>query len=499
MENSILDQFIKLVLVNTGIEIHEQDREKFHNVIALRMKSLHIQESNEYHNLLNENNTESSTERNILANQITIGESYFFRDKGQIDLLKKNILPSLIKERNGTRSLRIWSAGCSTGEEAYTIAILIKELIPFIDNWNILILGTDINDESIEKAKQGIYTQWSLRNINPEIQAKYFKRKKDKWEFDKELRKFVTFKHHNLINNNISSEISWLYNIDLIICRNVFIYFNVKTRATVLKKLTTNLREGGYLITGHAELCDQNCENLVPRLFRESVVYQCASHLSSQIVGLNDSKYSLKEYKEPKPSLLQFEKTIQKPTIKKEVKERDLSNADVFENELQDLQSKITEAELLYRKHAYDKVIRSIEPLIKSNPDNYNANYLLARSYANSGKHELAIFYCNQSIRINMFSAKPYFLKAHIMEEQGQLQEAKELLKKSIYLEPDFIPAYLELGSLFAKENNHEKSSKLRATGLELLKELPPGSNVEPYDDLTVSDLILHVQNTKEK
>ena len=129
--------------------------------------------------------------------QLTIGESYFFRDQGQMTLLKQQILPELIAHKKvqyaeglAVPSLRIWSAGCSIGEEPYALAILVKQLIPDCDKWNILILGTDINPESIEKAKRGIYHPWSFRLVNPDLQRWYFYQRQTSWEMMSKFAKW---------------------------------------------------------------------------------------------------------------------------------------------------------------------------------------------------------------------------------------------------------------------------------------------------------------------
>ncbi len=171
-------------------------------------------------------------------------------------------------------SLRIWSAGCSTGEEPHSLAILVKELIPDLDKWDILILETDINQESIEKAKRGIYDSWSFRMLKPELQRGYFYQRKKNWEVDEQIRRMVTFRFGNLLKDRFPSPTSEIHNMDIILCRNVFIYFDSKAISVVLEKFHNTLRWGGYLIAGHTELHGQNLGQLQAKVFPESVVYQ---------------------------------------------------------------------------------------------------------------------------------------------------------------------------------------------------------------------------------
>ena len=275
MNNLIMHNLIQLISTHTGIQIREQDYKDFCNKIYSRMKILKLNAPEEYYEvLLNTSKVQSVSYReNDSINEwkelvvlLTIGETYFFRDRGQINLLKTKILPELIakkrdichKSKDKKPCLKIWSAGCSSGEEPYSLAIMIKELIPDLIDWNILILGTDINTESIEKAEQGIYDSWSFRQVEPQIQKQYFHQQKMRWEVDSQIRKLVKFRCMNLFQEAFPNQLSDLHNIDAIVCRNVFIYFNSAAIATVLEKFYQTLNPGGYLIAGHTELHGQN-------------------------------------------------------------------------------------------------------------------------------------------------------------------------------------------------------------------------------------------------
>src|SRR5262245_20228366 len=151
-----------------------------------------------------------------LLYHLAIGETYFFRD---IDALRERVLPRLIARRrtDGSRTLRIWSAGCATGEEPYTIAILLCELIDDVEAWKITILGTDINLEAINFARRGLYTQWSVRSVLPE--NPYLRPRGNRWQISDQIRRMVDFRYLNLIDNHIG-----LANADLVVCRNVLYY-----------------------------------------------------------------------------------------------------------------------------------------------------------------------------------------------------------------------------------------------------------------------------------
>ncbi|MBC8285264.1 MAG: hypothetical protein H8E32_15730 [Nitrospinae bacterium] len=167
MDEKVFQTIKDLISTKTGIQVKDESENELAQKISVRMKYLKLSHPFEYQQILKANGVTSEIEWKELITFITIGESYFFRDKGQIDLLKTSILPEIIEKRKADRKLRIWSAGCSTGEEPYSLAILLNELLPKNENWNLYLLGTDINEEALMKARKGFFTSWSFRGVNP--------------------------------------------------------------------------------------------------------------------------------------------------------------------------------------------------------------------------------------------------------------------------------------------------------------------------------------------
>jgi chemotaxis protein methyltransferase CheR len=264
--------FIKLIAQHTGLEIRERDQTDFSEKIFIRMKALNIFFPEEYYQLLGYSTTESYQEWQKLVLLLTNLESYFFRDQEQFKLLRDRILPELIKSKEHNKILRICSAGCSTGEEPLSLAILLKELIPDPEQWNLMILGVDINQEALKKAKQGIYTAWSFRSIDPEIMQRYFFHSSNQYYLDMQIQQMVKFQYINLVKDSFN-ENNEMRDIDLIICRNVFIYFEASAISKVLDKFHHILQPLGYLITGHTELFDQDLSHFETKIFPESLVY----------------------------------------------------------------------------------------------------------------------------------------------------------------------------------------------------------------------------------
>jgi chemotaxis protein methyltransferase CheR len=166
LDTGLLQRFTQLIASHMGLQIRGVETEKLCQSLRSRMTHQQLLNPEEYYRLLATDTANSRHEWEELALLLTIGETYFFRDSGQFSLLRQQILPELIERNKGIRSLRIWSAGCSTGEEPYSLAILVHELLPAGSDWNILIIGTDVNKHAITAARRGIYRQHSLRTLS---------------------------------------------------------------------------------------------------------------------------------------------------------------------------------------------------------------------------------------------------------------------------------------------------------------------------------------------
>ncbi|HIK09694.1 MAG TPA: tetratricopeptide repeat protein [Oscillatoriaceae cyanobacterium M33_DOE_052] len=311
MNELLIERFVHLIAIHTGLSFRDRDREALAKKIWKRIKACKLSTPEEYYQLLVLGTTETQLPHNWRENQclteaepigqrsyrqkeigrrewkqlmplVTTGESYFFRDKGQFWLLRNAILPSIIQqqkqrwyEQGGEKpSLRIWSAGCSTGEEPYSLAIMVTELIPNLEAWDISIVGTDINQELVQKAQTGVYSSWSFRTIEAGQKEAYFQESKGEWRLNEEIRSLVKFHQGNLVADTFPNSALDISNMNLILCRNVFVYFDAPSIALVLEKFYHTLKPGGYMITAHAELHGQDLGMFRPLIFSQSVIYQ---------------------------------------------------------------------------------------------------------------------------------------------------------------------------------------------------------------------------------
>jgi chemotaxis protein methyltransferase CheR len=217
-----------------------------------RMKELRVMDVREYYECLTVKPIRQA-ELVSLLNEITIGETSFFRNQPQLDALRQIVLPAIVeaKSKLPLRHLRIWSAGCSTGEEPYTLnMLLIEESAGVLKNWTFEVLATDLNERSLAHCKQGSYGEYSTRNITPYYRQKYFSPVGDQLQVSPRLQTGITFSRINLQDD---ARMAFMKSMDIIFCCNVLIYFDVVSKRHVIQHFYNNLLPHGYLFLGHSE------------------------------------------------------------------------------------------------------------------------------------------------------------------------------------------------------------------------------------------------------
>ena len=217
-----------------------------------RMKELKVQTLREYSECLTLRPNRQA-ELVALLNEITIGETSFFRNQPQLDALRRIVIPKLLeaKSRLPQRRFRIWSAGCSTGEEPYTLRmLLLEEAGSQLKDWALEILATDLNERSLAHAHEGVYGSYSTRNLTPTYGSKYFIPQGDKMQVNALARTNISFSRLNLSDD---SRMTFMKNMDAIFCCNVLIYFDLASKRRVIQHFYNNLLPHGYLFLGHSE------------------------------------------------------------------------------------------------------------------------------------------------------------------------------------------------------------------------------------------------------
>jgi chemotaxis protein methyltransferase CheR len=389
----------------------------------------------------------------VLAASLTISETYFWREPQTFEALEKTIIPGLVKKRQkGEKRIRIWSAGCSTGEEPYSIAIALDRTIPDIKDWNISILATDINPKMLHKAITGEYGQWSFRAVPQWLKEKYFvKKTNNRFEIIPEIKSMVKFEYLNLAKDIYPSSLNDTNAMDIIYCRNVLMYFTQDRFRQVAQGLYKSLIQGGYLIVSASELSIQNFLDFVPINIPGMVLYRKSSgKIENQHKFIIDTTFPepvwfqtptepVQPFESIKPIPLEKESDILRP---KEIPEPIVSKYEAsLKSYSQGNYADVTE-KLLENCHTSEEQV------------------LLIRALANQGKLAEAMQSCTKAIAADKIDPRLYYLYATILKEKNLLEEAITSLKHAIYLDPEFILSYYSLGNIYKQIGNARNAKK---------------------------------------
>ncbi len=447
-----------------------------------------------------------------LAGYLTVGETYFFREEKTFDALRELILPGLIRLRRKTgRHLRIWSAGCATGEEPYSIAILLHSLLPDFKEWNINILATDINPHFLKKAAGGIYGEWSFRNASS-FRDRYFRKvEKDRYGLLPAIKKQVTFRYHNLAGDAFPSLSNGTNAMDVIFCRNVLMYFSRKVQKEVVRKLYSSLAENGWLAVSPVEMSSRLFSPFTRVDFPGASMYK------------KEKGKNFPDKKEENGGLSAFDPASALPAD--QPPEEDLKHtfgpgqagaapqhegATVFPAEGQ---KKGTGAQRgpslsyrdaldMYREDRYEEAAGMAVRLLRAGGEGEEnkvgkkkALALLSRIYANQGRLEDALRMCEETISLDKLDPAPYYLLAVIRQEMGELAEASAALKKAVYLDPGFVLAYFVLGDIARRQGYFAESKKYFDNALSAMGRYGRDDLVPESDGLTAGRLIEIISN----
>ncbi len=238
--------FSNLIYHESGIAIRDGKRDFLQARLQKRLQANQLNSFYRYYKFVTDK-TQGQRELLDLVDSLTINETSFFRNKPQFELFADHVIPELVMKKKPDRRLRFWSAGCSKGQEAYSIAMSVRERVESPDTWDIRILASDISLRVLDSAQKGIYNEQEVEAVHPAYQREYFDRIEGFYHVKPCIKKLVVFDFHNLKHEN------GLTGLDAIFCRNVMIYFDRDEQMRLVEKFYRSLDEGGFLFLGHAE------------------------------------------------------------------------------------------------------------------------------------------------------------------------------------------------------------------------------------------------------
>ncbi len=394
---------------------------------------------------LNELLQQDLTQNFTLIDQLTIPETYFFRNRKLFSILEKKVLPQLLKQK---RSLTIWSAGCSSGEEAYSLAMLIDQIGRKQKlKSEVRILATDLNLLKLQQAQKGIYSKWSFRNMPEAFMRSYFTPFEERFfEIADHIRHMVHFQQHNLQSGPFPPAAHWA-SFDLIMCRNVLIYFDKPSMLKVLENFYQLLNEQGYFISGPAEIPSLHFKKFATQAIDNVIFYRKNSD------QLNTPSLRTRQLKTSNHPLAKTKSKVQKPHF--------------------------TSFPTASPPSPIEKLT-----IIKKLADN---------GQAREAKKRILDYLKNDHL-----NARAYYLLGTINLELGELEEAERNLQKTLFLEPDFIMAHFHLANLYSLSHRRNESKVHFNNVLKLINTWDAQQTVPQSEGLTVFQLRQMVEEILE-
>jgi chemotaxis protein methyltransferase CheR len=400
----------------------------------------------------------------VVASHLTIGETYFFRERKAFDALAEHVLPELIRLRRGREQrLRLWSAACSTGEEAYSLAILVRQLLPDWQDWNVTILATDINERFLQRAAAGIYGEWSFRESAAGFKKRYFTATSNgQLAIAPEIRNCVSFAHLNLAEDGLLSPTADARAMDIIFCRNVLIYFTASHARKLAENLHRALAEGGWLAVSPSECSQILFSNFAAVNYPGTILYRkCKAEERGPPIWLPQSD------------------AVAERVAAFNAPQSSTSYAPGRDSETAGTPPPPCAA-----------AVAQTSPVSSQPAQKFGSISLQTRALANQGQHADALASSEQWIASDKIDSAAHYVQAMILQEMGERQAARDSLHRAVYLQPDFALAHFALGNLARADARTAQANKYFANALHLLRSWQPDALLPESDGMSAGRLV---------
>ena len=421
-----------------------------------------------------------------IATYLTVGETYFHRDGESLAMLCEHVLAPLVEQRRRSgRYLRIWSAGCSTGEEPYMLAILLHRIVPDIADWNLHLLATDINPTALDRAIAGKYREWAFREAPEWLRRSYFASLPDgqTQQLIPAIRDLVQFRFLNLADATYPSLLNDTNAMDVIVCRNVLIYFGAEQQAQVVQRLSHALVPGGYLVTSPSESYSERFVGLAPTRYGTRTFYckQAAAPAKPRPEASRQRPVMPLPQPRPAPPQRPPQPLARRPAPAPPEKPA----------------SALEQARASYASGDYPATIASLEAAAQLDVAGLT---LLTRAHANLGRWTEAVAAIQQALTRDKLNPSLHFLEANLHQEQGQQGPAIAALQRAIYLDPTFVIAHLSLAMLYRHHGpNPAAAERHLRSATALLRQLPADAPIPESEGLLAGQLLhqFHLLSTE--
>lgn len=440
--------------------------------------------------------TERPTQRQteILASHLTVGETYFFREPATFDALEQHILPALIAARRTTgKRLRVWSVGCSTGEETYSLAILLARLIPDIEDWSITLLGTDINPHALAGAVRGTYREWSFRGVPAWIRKGYFNDLGGgSYTLLPRVKRLARFDYLNLVDDVYPSFEKDTAAMDIVLCRHVLMYFDAAAARAVMQRLGRSLVDGGWLIVSQTETGATLLSEFVQVTFPDCFVYrknadgQATSVDTCWWTGMDTNPGTLARSSLAEERWLDI--GMNGTTVGTAGNTGQSATAEPLPAVREATDSIGDPSTLALDERCNDEPM--LNTLGAGDGGELQDPALLARACANAGRLGDARRWCEAAVSADKFNPELRYLLASILIEQGQTEGAAACLKQALYLDQNFILAHFALGNVYRRDGHTDLAAQHFRIAARLLRACAPDTSLPSAEGLRAAQLL---------
>lgn len=407
-----------------------------------------------------------------LMNLVTINETSFFRFPAQFEALRDHVVPEIIGAPDREdRIFRVWSAGCSTGEEPYSIAMALADSGLERLGWRVEVTATDVSTKALGVARAGVYTTRNLGNVPDDVLRRHFVRLDEgSWRVAAHTRSLVEFGYHNLIKEPHSASVLGTW--DVIFCRNVTIYFELESTRRVVADFFNNLNEGGYLFAGHSETLTSVSDQFESVETGGVFLYRRPRRERRPVFG----GPALPAATAAPPARGTRGRTAAVPAVAP----MRTASAPV-DQAPETTPAEVTAADLLVRARVRmgsgdaAGALEAVEAILAADRGCAEAHLIAARVHADAGDYERAYASATQALAITPLLAGARYVLGLIYQRQGDVVRAIGELKKTIYIDPEFALAHLNMGNMYKTQGKHEQACRQYENALGALRKDPDG------------------------
>ncbi len=500
------DVFRHYIENRTGIYLDDNKRKSLQISLDARMNVLGIEGYPAYYSHITDG-LQGKREFDELLNLVVIKETFFSRDERQVQVLIKNILPELMR-RNKGKEIKIWSAGCATGEEPYSIAMAILENFPPEDR-NVSIYATDISANTLKQAKEGVYTKSSMRAIDKAMAGKYFVQRNGRYYLNDPVKRLVRFDTVNLIE---PYSFAGADGFDVIFCKNVIIYFRLETVRDIIHRFYELLKEGGCLFIGHSESLWQisnefTLEEISGVFFYRKISSARPFSLPQNILqpekeatvcppgqrtetpfgkralpGVSHATRTIKE----KAHVQQIPAASGRPNLRPHARQKDIVEI-IKEKDAWGIHDLLAQV----GKGNYEEIVGGIRKVLETDRRNVDAHLLMGKIYADMGLYDKALRKGLDALEIHDLCAEAYVFMGSVYYKTGDKEKAVASFKKAIFLDGKSILSHYYLGNLY-------KDSNLTGQAIKEYKNVIHISETNPEGEKCLVGEVFTVQQLKE-